>query len=306
MKALRFERTGDLSYLQLVELPTPRAGSDEVLVRVRAAGINRSDVSNVLGAHAYTTPPRVPGRDFAGVLPSGEEVWGSGAELGFRRDGTHAEYVLVPRTALAPKPRALSFEQAAACGVPYVTAWHALELARAQEGAKVLVIGAAGGVGSATVQLARLRGAKAAGAIRAKQRSGLELAHADASIRDLTPAEPFASSWDVIVDTTGRFLAASVAALARGGRVVVMVSPGQGTEPVPVRELYRREGSVVGVNSLLHSAVECGELLRSLAPHFESGALRAPERIQPHPLGTDAYAALKAGASGKFVFTFAE
>ena len=304
MKALRFERTGDLSYLQLVELPTPRAASDEVLVRVRAAGINRSDVSNVLGAHAYTTVPRIPGRDFAGVTPSGEEVWGSGAELGFRRDGTHAEYVLVPRAALAPKPRALSFEQAAACGVPYVTAWHALELARAQAGAKILVIGAAGGVGSATVQLARLRGAATAGAIRAKQGSGLEFAHADASIQDLTPGDPLASSWDVIVDTTGRFLAASVTALARGGRVVVMVSPGQGTEPVPVRDLYRREASIVGVNSLLHSAVECGELLRRLTPHFESGALRAPERLQRHPLGTEPYAALKAGGSGKFVFTF--
>ncbi|MBW8905045.1 MAG: zinc-binding alcohol dehydrogenase family protein [Betaproteobacteria bacterium] len=305
MKALRFERTGDLSYLQLVELPTPRAASDDVLVRVRAAGINRSDVSNVLGAHQYTTVPRVPGRDFAGVTDRGEAVWGSGAELGFRRDGTHAEYVLVPRAALAPKPRSISFEQAAACGVPYVTAWQTLELARAEEGAKVLVIGAGGGVGSATMQLARLRGAKAAGAVRARQGSGLEFAHADASIQDLTP-EQLANSWDVIVDTTGRFLAASIAALARGGRVVVMVSPGQGTEPVPVRDLYRREASIVGVNSLLHSSVECGELLRRLAPHFESGALRAPERIQPHPLGTGAYAALKGGASGKFVFTFGD
>jgi NADPH:quinone reductase len=306
VKALRFERTGDLSCLQLVELPMPRAGSDEVLVRVRAAGINRSDVSNVLGAHAYTTLPRVPGRDFAGLLPSGEEVWGSGAELGFRRDGTHAEYVLVPRAALAPKPRALSFEQAAACGVPYVTAWNLLEHARVGKGNKLLVIGAAGGVGSATMHLARLRDAHAAGAIRAKQGSGLEFAHRDAAIQDLTPAEPLAHSWDVIVDTTGRFLAPSISALARGGRVVVMVSPGQGSEPVPVRDLYRREASIVGVNSLLYSAAECGELLRRLASHFESGALRAPERIQPHPLGTEAYAALKGGASGKFVFTFGE
>jgi NADPH:quinone reductase-like Zn-dependent oxidoreductase len=290
VKALRFERTGDLSYLQLVELPTPRAGSDELLVRVRAAGINRSDVSNVLGAHAYTTLPRVPGRDFAGVLPSGEEVWGSGAELGFRRDGTHAEHVLVPRAALAPKPRSLSFEQAAACGVPYVTAWNLLEHARVGNGATVYIIGAAGGVGSATMQLAKLRGAHVDGAVRGGLKDG----------------ESPPGSWDVIVDTTGRFLAPSIAALARGGRVVVMVSPGQGSEPVPVRDLYRREASIVGINSLLYSAAECGELLRRLAPHFESGALRAPERLQPHPLGTEAYAAVKGGARGKFVFTFGE
>jgi NADPH2:quinone reductase len=306
VKALRFERTGDLSNLQLVELPTPRAGADEVLVRVRAAGINRSDVSNILGSHPYTTVPRVPGRDFAGVAPSGEAVWGTGAELGFRRDGTHAEYVLVPEKALAPKPRALSFEQAAACGVPYVTAWHALEHARVAGGSNVLVIGATGGVGSAAMQLARLRGANAEGAIRAKQGSGLEFTQSDAPIQDLTPAGPLARSWDVIVDTTGRWLAAAIGALARGGRVVVMVSPGEGTEPVPVRDLYRREASIVGVNSLLYPATECAELLRRLAPHFESGTLRAPERIQPHPLGTHAYAALKSGASGKFVFTFGE
>ena len=306
MKALRFERMGELSYLQLAELPTPRAGADEVLVRVRAAGINRSDLSNVLGSHPYTTVPRVPGRDFAGVTPSGEAVWGTGAELGFRRDGTHAEYVLVPEKAVAPKPRALSFQQAAACGVPFVTAWHALEHARVGEGATLLVIGAAGGVGSAAMQLARLRGAKVEGAVRAKQGSGLELAHRDARIQDLTPAEPLARSWDAIVDTTGRWLAPSIGALARGGRVVVMVSPGAGMEPVPLRDLYRREASIVGVNSLLYPAAECAELLSRLTPHFESGALRAPERLQPRPLGSEPYLALEARASGKFVFTFGE
>ena len=171
MKALRFERMGELSYLQLAELPTPRAGADEVLVRVRAAGINRSDVSNVLGSHPYTTVPRVPGRDFAGVTSSGEAVWGTGAELGFRRDGTHAEYVLVPAKALAPKPRALSFQQAAACGVPFVTAWHALEHARVGEGATLLVIGAAGGVGSSLVQLAKLAGMTVIGTVSSPEKA---------------------------------------------------------------------------------------------------------------------------------------
>src|SRR5947207_1060841 len=101
-----------------------------------------------------------------------------------------------------------------------------------------------------------------------------------------------ARSWDAIVDTTGRWLAPSIGALARGGRVVVMVSPGAGMEPVPLRDLYRREASIVGVNSLLYPAAECAELLRRLTPHFESGALRAPERIQLRPLGTEPYAAL--------------
>ena len=289
MKALRFERTGDLAHLQLVEAPSPAPGRDEVLVEIKAAGVNRSDLSNVLGNHRYTTLPRIPGRDFAGVLAhSGEPVWGTGAEFGFTRDGSHAEVLVIPAAAVARKPRALSYTQAAACGVPYVTAWHALEQARVGKGTKLLVIGAAGAVGSAAVHLARLRGAKVQGAVRA----------------DLKAGEPLEGKWDAVFDTTGYWLAPAIAALERHGRVVVIVAPGEGAQNVPIRELYRREASIVGVNSLLYSAAECAHLLRELTPHFESGVLRAPERVVACPLGVEPYAALKAGRGGKFVFSF--
>ena len=121
---------------------------------------------------------------------------------------------------------------------------------------------------------------------------------------DLQPGEPLQGKWDVVFDTTGHWLAPAIAALERHGRVVVIVSPGEGKESVPIRELYRREASLVGVNSLLYSPAECARLLRDLAPHFESGALRAPERIETFPLGAEPYAALKAGRGGKFVFSF--
>ena len=85
---------------------------------------------------------------------------------------------------------------------------------------------------------------------------------------------------------------------------IVIVAPGEGTQNVPIRELYRREASIVGVNSLLYSPAECARLLRELTPHFESGALRASERITTCPLGIEPYAALKAGRGGKFVFSF--
>jgi len=291
VKALRFAATGDLAHLKLIEAPTPLPAAGEVLVRIRAAGVNRSDLSNVLGRHAYTTLPRVPGRDFAGVIAqSGQAVWGTGAEFGFTRDGTHAEYLLMPSDAVAPKPQALSFVEAAACGVPYVTAWHALEHARVGKGTKLLVIGAAGAVGTAAVQLARLRGARVDGAVRGSFADG----------------QPLPGSWEAIFDTTGHWLAASIGALERHGRVVVIVAPGEGTQQVPIRELYRREASIVGVNSLLYSAAACAQLLRELTPHFESGALRAPGRLEPQALGTEPYAALKAGRGGRFVFTLGE
>ena len=102
MRALRFNSFGPPSKLAIVEVvrPAPRFG--EVLVQVQAAGINPSDVKNVAGRFKQTGLPRTPGRDFAGVVvdgPStveGVEVWGTGAELGFTRDGTHAEFVRVP------------------------------------------------------------------------------------------------------------------------------------------------------------------------------------------------------------------
>lgn len=89
MKALQFDKTGDLSSLRYVEVPTPVAGPDEVLVQIKAAGLNPSDVKNVLGRFPYTTLPRIPGRDFAGVVVEGpqaligQEVWGTGRDLGF-------------------------------------------------------------------------------------------------------------------------------------------------------------------------------------------------------------------------------
>ena len=83
MKALQFDKTGDLSALRYVEVPTPVPGADEVLVQIKAAGLNPSDVKNVLGRFPYTTLPRIPGRDFAGVVVEGpqaligQEVWGT-------------------------------------------------------------------------------------------------------------------------------------------------------------------------------------------------------------------------------------
>ncbi len=71
MHALQFSTTGDLAALSLVELPAPVAAADEVLVQVKAAGLNPSDVKNVLGRFPYTTLPRIPGRDFAGVIVDG-------------------------------------------------------------------------------------------------------------------------------------------------------------------------------------------------------------------------------------------
>ena len=113
----------------------PRPPTKTAVVRVMAASINPSDVKNVAGAMKQTTLPRIPGRDFAGVVEAGPaewigaEVWGTGGDVGFTRDGTHAELIAVPVASLRRKPETLSFEQAASVGVNYMAAWCGIEAA---------------------------------------------------------------------------------------------------------------------------------------------------------------------------------
>src|SRR3974390_1251107 len=123
MRALRFEKTGSIDELVIKNIPTPIPGTGEVLVQVKAATVNPSDIKNVLGAMHETTVPRTPGRDFAGIVVDGPDaltgtaVFGSGGNLGFGRDGSHAEFVVVPEMGVVPMPKGFSFEQSAAIGV---------------------------------------------------------------------------------------------------------------------------------------------------------------------------------------------
>jgi NADPH:quinone reductase len=116
-----------------------------------------------------TKAPRIPGRDFAGVVEEGPtewigaEVWGTGGDTGFTRDGTHCELIAVPVASLRRKPKTLSFDEAASVGVNYMAAWCGIEAASLKPGETVLLIGAGGGVGSAAAQIARRLGARVIG-----------------------------------------------------------------------------------------------------------------------------------------------
>ena len=135
MRAIQFETFGDHSVLEVMELPAPVADEKTAVVRVMAASINPSDVKNVAGAMRQTTLPRIPGRDFAGVVEAGPsewigaEVWGTGGDTGFTRHGTHAELIAVPVASLRRKPKTLSFDEAASVGVNYMAAWCGIEAA---------------------------------------------------------------------------------------------------------------------------------------------------------------------------------
>jgi NADPH2:quinone reductase len=131
MRALRFHRFG-LENLRLEEVPKAQAKKGEVRVRILASSIYPSDVKNVQGStSAITKLPRIPGRGFARRVEEGDanlmgcEVWGTGGDLGFTKDGAAAEYIAVPEKAVVPKPSSLTAEQAASLGLNVVTAWAA-------------------------------------------------------------------------------------------------------------------------------------------------------------------------------------
>src|SRR6266403_4732528 len=173
MRALKFYQTGSLDDLRVEEVTVPIPAEGEVLVEVKAAAINPSDIRNVQGKMHETTVPRVAGRDFAGMIVKGpderlgQSVFGSGGNLGFGRDGSHAQYLAVPATAVLPLPRNLGFEQAAGIGVAYITAWGALvNAAQIHAGETALILGTTGAVGSAAARIAHELGARVIGTTR--------------------------------------------------------------------------------------------------------------------------------------------
>jgi NADPH:quinone reductase-like Zn-dependent oxidoreductase len=316
MKALQFSRTGDLAALQYVDLPKPVAGPDEVLIQVKAAGLNPSDVKNVLGRFPYTTLPRVPGRDFAGIVVQGpqallgQEVWGTGKEPGFFRDGSHAEFLTLPAKGVALKPKHLSFSQAASLGVPYTTAWDALQRSLVGADTRLLVIGANGAVGSAALALGKILGAQVLGAVRRpEQLKALQEQGFDAILLDAAEALAgqvsgiFKGGADVIFDTTGFWLPGAVSALAPFGRIAIIAAPVDGHVQLPALALYRRGGSVVGINSLLYDCQACAKMLDQFGRFFDEGSLPLPTGLFESPLseGLARYAEVNQGAGEKVI-----
>lgn len=316
MKALQFSRTGDLAALEVVELPTPVPAEGEVLVQIKAAGLNPSDVKNVLGRFPYTTLPRVPGRDFAGVVVEGpqelvgQEVWGTGNQIGFSRNGSHAGYITLSAKGVALKPKSLSFVQAASLGVPYTTAWDALERSQVDAHTRLLVIGANGAVGSAAIALAKVRGAQVLAAVRrpeqveALQAQGFQailLGKAEELAAQVSAV--FKGGADVIFDTTGFWLPASVQALAPFGRIAIIAAPVDGHVQLPALALYRKGGSVVGINSLLYGVEACARMLEQFGKLFDDGTLPLPTGLIESPLedGPARYAEVNQGGADKVI-----
>src|SRR6187551_352818 len=161
------------SIVPVIETHALSRGQNDLLIEIKAAAVNPSDVKAATGLMPYAVFPRTPGRDYAGVVIDGPEGWigrqvfGSSGDLGIRRDGTHATHLVVEADAVVEKPAGISWEEAAGIGVPFVTAMEGLRRAGIPKaGETVLVMGVNGKVGQAAVQIASWHGARVIGVVR--------------------------------------------------------------------------------------------------------------------------------------------
>ncbi|HEY1841592.1 MAG TPA: zinc-binding alcohol dehydrogenase family protein [Mycobacterium sp.] len=291
MRALRFTEFGDPNVLHVADVPDPTGTAREAVIRVDAASVNPSDVKNVAGAMDWTVLPRTPGRDFAGVVVSGPAewegtpVWGTGGDVGFTRDGSHAELMSVPLEALVRKPERFSFDEASTVGVNFVVAWYGtVETAQLAAGETVAVFGVSGGVGGAVAQIAHALGANVIGVDRRPPGSDTPaaavidhfitfdpVADVGAAITELTDGE----GADVVYDAVGGVTTPSaLSALTHRGRLVVISAVGSPNVEINLRDLYHNETRILGTDSGRLSVTDSARRLAQMAPFFESGAFR--------------------------------
>ena len=293
MKAIRVASFGDPGVLHLCEAPDPVAGPGQVVVRVRAVGVNPVETYVRSGAYARLPElPYTPGVDGAGEIESaGEGVDlppGLRVAFGGTLSGAYAEKALCLVEQVHHLPDTVDFAQGAALGIPYVTAWCALFAhGRLQPGERVLVHGASGGVGIAAMQLARAAGGRVVGSAGSIGGMNLLLTHGMFSVVDheddahLDDARELAGGdFDVIVENlANRNLGRDLDVLAHGGRVVVVGT--RGTMEINPRALMQRCASIHGLIlwntpadvqsrawAAIHAGLENGSLDPIVGPRF--------------------------------------
>ncbi|MFC5471804.1 NADP-dependent oxidoreductase [Cohnella suwonensis] len=229
MLAVRYHEFGSTDVLKLERVPRPAPQEDEVLVRVVSAGVLPVDWKIRKGLFPMSVRfPNIPGTAFAGIVEQvgpGAGVFRQGQEVfGRSVKGTYAEYTAVPADAIALKPESIGFDEAATLSGGATTAWRAIESAGVKAGDRVLVHGAAGGVGLFAVQFAKIKGAEVIGTSGPGNIDFLRSLGVDTAI-DYTNVrfEEIVRDADFVLDTVGgETLERSWAILKRGGALITI------------------------------------------------------------------------------------
>jgi NADPH2:quinone reductase len=287
MKAILVHEFGGPEVLKVEEVPTPRPGAGQVLVRVHAAGVNPYDTYMRNGTYPIKPPlPYTPGSDGAGVV----EAAGEGVDDFKTGDrvylsisiGAYAEYAVAPATQVHPLPAKITFSQGASLWVPYGTAYHALyQVANACAGETVLIHGASGGVGIAAVQMARALGLNVLAT--AGTDKGLELVKREGAhhvfnhtrtgyLGEILNATD-GKGVDLILEMLANVnLGQDLKLLAQRGRVVIIGSRGDAT--ITPRDIMTRRASILAFTLWGISEAQQKEIHAGLLAGLENGTLR--------------------------------
>ncbi len=317
MKAIRVQEFGAPAVMRLEEVADPQPGAGQVLVRVKAAGVNPVDTYIRSGIYANRPPlPYTPGSDAAGVVEAvgegvtafapGDRVYTSGT-----LSGAYAELALCSEAQLHTLPERVSFEQGAGVNVPYATAYRSLFYrAHAQPNETVLVHGASGGVGIAAVQIAVAHGMWVFGT--ASSERGQELVRAQGAQHVLDHSDP--GYLQQVLDLTGGQgvdlilemlanvnLGKDLTVLAKGGRVVVIGS--RGTVEINPRDVMARDAAILGMLLFNASEKELAAIHAALVAGLANGSLNpiVGEEIPLADAPRAHEAVMASGAYGKIV-----
>ncbi len=304
MKAICIHEPGDISVLRYEEVDVPEPGVGQVRVRLRAAGVNHRDIWVRRGSTGPFSQPLIPGSDGAGevdAIGAGVASWSVGQKVvinpglscgtcvactsgnhpacrKFRIfDGTYAEYAVVPEENLVAMPGGLTFAEAASIGIPYVTAEDFLVRAHALPGQTMLLWGATGGLGLATLQLAKLRGLRVMAVTRSQSRSeklrkygadDVLIYNSGDDLSDSVMSLTQGRGLDIVVDSVGReSFMQSVSSVTRGGVVVTVGSTTGGQVAFDLAKLFRSRVTLLG--AFMGNA----SILPRILPLFSRGTL---------------------------------
>ena len=316
MQAIRVHQVGGPEVLKLEQVPNPKPGPGQVVVGLRAVGVNPVDTYVRSGRYGQKDFPYTPGADGAGVVESvgegvrrfkaSDRVYTAGSVT-----GTYAEKTLASESQVHPLPERIAFAQGAALGVPYATAYRALHhRGRARPGETVLVHGASGGVGTAAVQFARAHGLLVIGtagtdrgrALAREQGAHHVLDHRNPAYLDELMKLTGGRGVDLVVEMlANENLDKDLGVLAKGGRVVVVGSRGR-TEIDP-RGTMKSDADIRGMTLFNAGEADLREIHAALVAGLENGTLRPIVGQQfALPQAPKAHEAVMApGAYGKIV-----
>jgi len=325
MRAVVIKRPGGPEVLEVGDVTAPEPEAGEILVRVRAAGVNRADLLQRMGQYPapFGAPANVPGLEYAGevaALGTGARGWKLGDRvMGLVPGGAYAEFLATHEAVAMRIPAGWSFEQAAAVPEVFITAYDALMrqmLLRAGE--RVLIQAVGSGVGTAALQLASAIHARTFGTSRSPEKLaravglGLDVG-IDTSRQDFVEvikAKTDGDGVDVVLDLVGApALAGNIQALARGGRMIVVGLAGGRSAPIDLGAVLNKRltiiGTVLRARSLDEKIAVTAAFTQEILPLLDAGMVQPVlDRTFPLAEASEAHRCLESNATfGKVVLS---